>query len=159
MGCSPEAPDRLTPLQRKVLRRFFELERGFFLTGGGALVGFHLRHREATDLDLFTRDDGAWARGGSVAAQLANDLNASLQIRQESPAFRRYVLEVGGEGLVLDLVREWVPAAYESPIELPAGPDRIPACHEGDKRPHPSCPIKPGRSVPGLEGGGVPGGA
>ena len=47
----------LTKLQSEVLRRFFERRRDFFLTGGGALVGFHLRHRITHDLDLFTVGD------------------------------------------------------------------------------------------------------
>jgi 7,8-dihydropterin-6-yl-methyl-4-(beta-D-ribofuranosyl)aminobenzene 5'-phosphate synthase len=35
-------PDRLTPLQRRVLEEFFARETGFVLTGGAALGGFHL---------------------------------------------------------------------------------------------------------------------
>lgn len=44
------SPDRLTPLQRDLLDAFFAREQGFFLTGGAALAGFYLRHRETTDL-------------------------------------------------------------------------------------------------------------
>jgi hypothetical protein len=44
----------LSPLQREVLRALFERERGFFLTGGAALVGFYLHHRTTDDLDFFT---------------------------------------------------------------------------------------------------------
>ena len=36
------APSKLTALQRDVLEAFFQRERGFFLTGGAALAGFHL---------------------------------------------------------------------------------------------------------------------
>ena len=42
-------------MQKEALSAFFEREREFFLTGGAALVGFHLRHRTTTDLDLFTQ--------------------------------------------------------------------------------------------------------
>ena len=45
---------RLTPLQALVLEAFFGAEQEFFLSGDGALVGFHLEHRETTDLELFT---------------------------------------------------------------------------------------------------------
>lgn len=45
----------LSRLQRDLLREFFARSRGFALTGGGALVGFHLGHRTSQDLDLFTR--------------------------------------------------------------------------------------------------------
>ena len=40
-----------------MLAAFFEHESRFFLTGGAALAGFHLHHRETKDLDLFTTDD------------------------------------------------------------------------------------------------------
>lgn len=53
---------KLTPLQVAVLDAFFATERGFFLTGGGALVGYHLQHRETTDLDLFTSSQEAFER-------------------------------------------------------------------------------------------------
>jgi hypothetical protein len=52
--------DKLTPLQHEVLRAVFAHERGFFLTGGAALAGFYLRHRETGDLDFFTIDSGAF---------------------------------------------------------------------------------------------------
>ena len=54
------APSKLTALQRDVLDAFFQRERGFFLTGGAALAGFHLGHRATDDLDLFTRDAPAF---------------------------------------------------------------------------------------------------
>ena len=45
---------RLTRFQVEVLEAFFRREGRFYLTGGGALAGFHLGHRETHDLDLFT---------------------------------------------------------------------------------------------------------
>jgi hypothetical protein len=47
----------LTALQAEILRRFFHHRSDFFVTGGAALVGFHLRHRTTNDLDLFTVGD------------------------------------------------------------------------------------------------------
>lgn len=46
----------LTKLQHDVLTLFFQTELGtsYFLTGGTALSGFYLHHRESIDLDLFT---------------------------------------------------------------------------------------------------------
>lgn len=38
MVSSAASPDRLTRLQRDVLRAFFAREQGFFLTGGAALA-------------------------------------------------------------------------------------------------------------------------
>lgn len=51
---------RLTALQAEVLGEFFRREQGFFLTGGAALAGFHLCHRETHDLDLFTLAGPSW---------------------------------------------------------------------------------------------------
>lgn len=73
----------LTHLQDMVLRRFFAARPEFFLTGGGALVGFHLRHRQTHDLDLFTTesalDDGEQTLG-EIAAELAPQLFEKLVI-------------------------------------------------------------------------------
>ena len=48
------AKSRLTPFQVEILEAFFRNETRFFLTGGGALAGYHLGHRETHDLDLFS---------------------------------------------------------------------------------------------------------
>lgn len=50
---------RLTRLQVEVLAAFFEREQRFYLTGGAALAGYHLGHRETHALDLFTLTPGA----------------------------------------------------------------------------------------------------
>jgi hypothetical protein len=42
---------RLDPFQQELLAAFFAREQRFFLTGGAALAGFHLGHRETRDLD------------------------------------------------------------------------------------------------------------
>jgi hypothetical protein len=49
--------NRLGRLQRDILDAFFRQEGRFFLSGGGALSGFHLGHRETDDLDLFALED------------------------------------------------------------------------------------------------------
>src|SRR5207247_7289633 len=48
--------DKLTPLQRRILRVLASLQPPWTLTGGGALAGIHLGHRETRDLDLFWRN-------------------------------------------------------------------------------------------------------
>lgn len=101
--------DKLTPLQRETLRAFFRNERGFYLTGGAALAGFHLRHRETNDLDFFTPDEDAFERGRHALEAAAESVGAALVVRQHAPGFQRYVLTRGEEGLVVDLVwdRSW----------------------------------------------------
>lgn len=81
---------RLSTLQSEVLDAFFGAEREFFLSGGGALVGFHLRHRETTDLDLFTVSAEAFERARLV----------------------RVVVQRGSEQLVVDLVRDIGPQLH-----------------------------------------------
>jgi hypothetical protein len=105
MASSPPS-SRLTPLQREALAAFFSRERGFYLTGGAALAGFHLGHRTTSDLDLFTRHDDAFERGPHVVADLAAAIGADLEVIQDAPGFRRIVLTRDEEALVIDLIRE-----------------------------------------------------
>jgi hypothetical protein len=100
------APSQLTAFQREVLDAFFQRERGFFLTGGAALAGFHLGHRTTDDLDLFTLQQAAFERSRFILADVAAAVGAVLDVRQDAPGFRRVVLSRGDEGLVVDLVKD-----------------------------------------------------
>lgn len=96
---------RLTRLQTDVLAAFFHREQRFYLTGGGALAGYHLGHRETHDLDLFTlssvMDDGLRALRDS-----ARELGTSFEEVRTAPEFRRILLSRGNESVVVDLVVE-----------------------------------------------------
>jgi hypothetical protein len=46
---------RLTPFQHRILGLLAGIIPRWTLTGGGALAGVHLGHRETRDLDLFWR--------------------------------------------------------------------------------------------------------
>jgi predicted nucleotidyltransferase component of viral defense system len=98
----------LSELQRAVLAEFFRRERGFFLTGGGALVGYYLHHRTTSDLDLFTLDENAFERSRYVLGAVAEAVGANLDVRQDAPDFRRYGLSRAGDAVLVDLVRERV---------------------------------------------------
>ncbi len=104
---------RLTPLQDEVLEVFFASEREFFLSGGGALVGFHLRHRETTDLDLFTVSSDAFERARIVLPNIVDAMGAEWTIRQDAPGFRRVVIIKGSDDLVVDLVRDIGPQLHQ----------------------------------------------
>lgn len=69
---------KLTVLQRELLREFASREYRFFLTGGAALAGFYLGHRETEDLDFATLED-ALSEGAQqlVAAATAIGANAT----------------------------------------------------------------------------------
>jgi hypothetical protein len=103
-----ESSSRLTKLQADVLKAFFAHERAFFLTGGGALAGYHLKHRETSDLALFTLESGAFERGRYVLPVVADEVGATLEVRLDTPAFRRYALTRTDGALVVDLVHERV---------------------------------------------------
>jgi Domain of unknown function (DUF1814). len=108
--------NKLSVLQQDFLRAFFQRETRFFLTGGAALVGYHLGHRETHDLDLFTVED-AMTDGMSAVAEVAREWGAILEALQTSPDFRRVLLRRGTEAIVIDLVREYaVQASPEKPI-------------------------------------------
>jgi hypothetical protein len=98
---------RLGKLQLDFLQAFFSRERRFFLTGGAALAGFHLGHRETFDLALFTLED-AVEEGVGVVAEVAREMGATIESIQTSPDFRRQILTLGSEAIVIDLVHERV---------------------------------------------------
>jgi len=93
---------RLDRLQKEVLAAFFERESRFFLTGGAALAGFHLRHRETKDLDLFTTEDRI-EQGAQALAEAAQAVGASIESLSASPGFRRYLLRRGSSSVVVEL--------------------------------------------------------
>lgn len=113
---------QLSALQMDFLTAFFQREHRFFLTGGAALVGFHLGHRETHDLDLFTLQE-VMNEGFAVVQEVARQLNASLESLQTSPDFRRFLLRRGNEAVVIDLVRERVAQAI--PEKLQVGEIRV----------------------------------
>ena len=97
--------DKLTPLQRDFLEAFFARESRFFLTGGAALAGFYLRHRETKDLDLFTSSD-ALEDAVTLTTEIARQFNATLEAIRTAPDFRRFLLRREADAIVMDLVRD-----------------------------------------------------
>jgi len=102
------AISKLNALQRDFLDAFFRRESRFFLTGGAALAGFYLGHRETHYLDLFTVFD-TLEDGLAVAAEIARQFGASLEPIQTAPDFRRLLVRRGEESIVVDLVRDRSP--------------------------------------------------
>lgn len=110
--------NRLSPLQRRVLDRVGGL--GWTLTGGGALVGFYLGHRETRDLDLFLH--GARRLGElprEVEARLV-DAGLTVERLQTAEAFVRLRVSDGVEVLPIDLIADPVPV-IEAPVPLAPG--------------------------------------
>jgi hypothetical protein len=98
--------DRLTPLQRRILRSLSVVSPPATLTGGGALVGFHIGHRETRDLDLFWRNRREL--GDLVGAVEAALRESGLQeeVLRRAPAFAELRVSDGEAVCVVDLVAE-----------------------------------------------------
>jgi hypothetical protein len=93
---------RLGGLQRELLDAFFHHESRFHLTGGAALAGYYLGHRETADLDLFTRT-ASMDEGEAALVAAARDLGASIEKVQTAPDFRRRLVRRRAESVVVDL--------------------------------------------------------
>ncbi|MDD9970670.1 MAG: nucleotidyl transferase AbiEii/AbiGii toxin family protein [Myxococcales bacterium] len=105
--------DRLSPLQRDIVRALAEQRSSFFLTGGGVLAGWILGHRPTDDLDLFSTDDAAIADADSLAHALAHAVGANLEALQTMPDHRRYLFSRGPEATRVDFVRDRGVQLYE----------------------------------------------
>lgn len=100
---------RLTPLQQELLAAFFKRERRFFLTGGGALVGFYFGHRETEDLDFFSAPGPELVEVARTVAGIAAELGAKSEVRSAHRDFHRTVVTRGPEECVVDLVIDRAP--------------------------------------------------
>ena len=97
----------LNNLQKEFLDKFFNYESHFFLSGGAALVGFYLGHRETQDLDLFTLEN-EMENGFRIVQEVVKDLDATVETIQTTPDFRRFLVKRKDESVVIDLIREYV---------------------------------------------------
>ncbi len=110
----------LSQLQADLLREFFARERRFVLTGGGALVGYHLQHRTSDDIELFTKppvllEDGRHALEAAAAA-----LGGQIESLRSYPEFHRLIVRRGEESAVVDLVVDRAPDV-DAPVVAPDG--------------------------------------
>ncbi len=112
----------LDSFQQLVLEAFFERQSRFFLTGGGALAGFHLKHRRTKDLDLFTVE-AVLDQGVATLYEVARSLGASIEALQTAATFRRFLLRRGDESAMVDLVQDLAPQLY--PDKLMIGTIRV----------------------------------
>lgn len=98
--------DRLTPLQRRILAALAGITPRWTLTGGGALAGVHLGHRETRDLDLFWRNRSEL---GSLVADTLSALRAAgltAQVLRTAPAFGELRVSDERDACIVDLVTE-----------------------------------------------------
>jgi Nucleotidyl transferase AbiEii toxin, Type IV TA system len=107
----------LTSLQRRVLACLAGSKPPWTLTGGGALVGFHLRHRTTRDLDLFWhgREELGDEREGCIRRLRADGF--AVESLQREPHFERLLVSDGQDRVVLDLVAEPVECVEQPQVE------------------------------------------
>jgi hypothetical protein len=105
--------DPLSPLQRDLLDAFFARVEGFFLTGGAALAGFYLRHRETEDLDLFAPPDVDIGMGVQALIEASAAIGADAKIMRESGDFKRFAVRRATEMTLVDLVVDRAPQIAE----------------------------------------------
>lgn len=101
---------RLGRLQQDLLQAFARREPGFVLSGGAALVAYHLGHRETKDLDFFCADLNTDLKlVGLSLEDVATKLGGDAELMQSYPRFRRYQVVRGEESTIVDLVLDATP--------------------------------------------------
>jgi len=115
---------RLSALQVRILHQLAGLQPAWTLTGGGALAGFHTRHRETRDLDLFFRDQ-------QVLGSIVDDVRQRLEldglqvtILRTSTMYSQLDVRDEGSSIVVDLVADPTPIA-EQPLLTAVGDREI----------------------------------
>lgn len=83
----------------------------FYLTGGAALSGFYLHHRQSQDLDFFVVDPAELDALERRLEILCAERGWSIEEVRRFPGFRRFI--------VRDAFHEWVRRSM-SPLPLPA---------------------------------------
>ena len=107
-----DASNRLTGLQRDFLDVWFAQSKDFFLTGGGALIGFYGLPRTTQDIDLFTTSAAAFSRVPAGVHDCCATLAAQGTAMVTSPHFRRFRVERGDETTLVDFVEDLAPQVF-----------------------------------------------
>jgi predicted nucleotidyltransferase component of viral defense system len=107
---------RLSPLQRELLDAFFAREQRFVLTGGSALGGFLLGHRESKDIDLFARPPVALDDAERALDDAARSCGSSLVTQIRYTDFRRFMATRGEDTTLIDLVIDHAPVVDPEPL-------------------------------------------
>jgi hypothetical protein len=104
----------LTPLQQRLAEEFFARESRFVLSGGGALAGFLLGHRETHDLDFFAAEP-CLDQGEAALGQAAQALGATVERLVSGNDFRRFLVKKADASVVVDLVYDHTPRSDVPP--------------------------------------------
>lgn len=114
----------LSALQRAVLEVLAPSDPPWTLTGGGALVEFHLGHRSTRDLDLFLHGRATLEEQAECAADRLRSAGMEVTSIQSGRSMQRYSVTRGGDSVLLDLVADPVPVV-EAPTRRSIGATEI----------------------------------
>ncbi len=98
--------DKLSALQWRILRVLSRLEPAWTLSGGGALVGFYLKHRETKDLDLFWHGKNDLGSLPREARDLLRADGLEVSDLQTSLSFHQFRVSYRAESCIVDLVAD-----------------------------------------------------
>ncbi len=115
---------RLNALQWRVLAALTGVEPPFTLTGGGALAGIHLHHRETRNLDLFWRDRDELGDLADKVRECLSVNGLTVATVETSSTFRRLRADDGQATTLIDLVAEPF-AALLPPVQIQVGDSEI----------------------------------
>ncbi len=121
-------PSRLSPLQQRILRVLAGSGLDWTLTGGGALVGYHLGHRVTEDLDLFFAGRATLDREPDAVEQALSSSGLTVAPVQRTPGFVRFRVSDDSDVVMVDVVADPVPR-IEEPVEVEPG-IRVDTPHE-----------------------------
>jgi len=82
------------------------LEPAWTLSGGGALVGFYLKHRETKDLDLFWHGKSELQSLPREARDLLRADGLEVSDLQTAMSFHQFRVSFGAESSIVDLVAD-----------------------------------------------------
>ena len=102
---------RLSALQERLLVVLAGLDPAWTLSGGAALVGFHTRHRETRDLDLFWQGRRDLGNASDDARARLEDAGLEVAVLQTGETFCRLDVRAGADSVVVDLVADPGPLA------------------------------------------------
>lgn len=105
-------PDKLSPLQKRLVRVLASLDPPWTLTGGGALAGVYLGHRTTRDIDLFWRERPVLGDAVANAIDLLKADGLEVTILRSSPTFAALRASDESDVCIVDLVAEPFPPIY-----------------------------------------------
>lgn len=102
---------KLSALQQRILVALSDLRPVWTLTGGAALAGFHTKHRETRDLDLFFHNQRELGSIVADATEALRHVGLGVIPLRSSATFAQLDVRLDAESTVIDLVADPTPIA------------------------------------------------